>query len=206
MWRALLVVLLFLPGPLRADDRLVRLHAPAALVDSGVLEFILPRFSLKTGVKVDVTEGAADARLERGTGGPPVFAEAGGRSYALALEGGNEHAAQFRDWLTSEIGQRTVRIARQSIGWGLGLSGAAMVVAGCNTVPIENLEDSFTLTVKHSTGSGKAVAIDFLWMVDNSTSMCEEQFELSKNFDIFRDKLTNFFAIDPRVGHHRDDR
>ena len=34
-----------------------------------------------------------------------------------------------------EIGQRTVRIARQSIGWGLGLSGAAMVVAALGYIP-----------------------------------------------------------------------
>lgn len=34
-----------------------------------------------------------------------------------------------------EIGQRTVRIARQSIGWGLGLSGAAMFVAALGYIP-----------------------------------------------------------------------
>lgn len=33
------------------------------------------------------------------------------------------------------IGQRTVRIARQSIGWGLGLSGAAMLVAAMGYIP-----------------------------------------------------------------------
>jgi hypothetical protein len=76
---------------------------------------------------------------------------------------------------------------------------SSALALSCNNVPIENLEDSFTLTVRHSTGSGKAVAIDFLWMVDNSTSMCEEQFALAGNFDTFSAKLTNFFAIDPRV-------
>ena len=34
-----------------------------------------------------------------------------------------------------EIGQRTIRVARQSIGWGLALSAAAMVVAGAGYLP-----------------------------------------------------------------------
>lgn len=34
-----------------------------------------------------------------------------------------------------EIGQRTVRIARQSIAWGIGLSGVAMVVAALGYIP-----------------------------------------------------------------------
>lgn len=33
------------------------------------------------------------------------------------------------------IGQRTIRVARQSIGWGLGLSAVAMVVAGLGFLP-----------------------------------------------------------------------
>ena len=105
---AAFVIALFFAAPAAGEGKRFSLFADPALVESGVLKFILPRFSLKTGVRVELSEGAADVRLERGTSGLPVFAEAGGRSYALTLNGDNEHAARFRDWLTSDIGMRTV--------------------------------------------------------------------------------------------------
>lgn len=105
---AAFVIAIFVAFPAAGEGKRFSLSADPALVESGALKFILPRFSLKTGVKVDLTDGAADARLEAGTGEPPVFAEAGGRTFALSLNGESEHAARFRDWLTSEVGLRTV--------------------------------------------------------------------------------------------------
>lgn len=70
---------------------------------------------------------------------------------------------------------------------------------GCNSVPVESLEKSFTLKVKQSSGTSEKVKIDFLWVVDNSTSMCEEQVSLTDNFSIFTSSLTTAFQIAPRV-------
>lgn len=70
---------------------------------------------------------------------------------------------------------------------------------GCNDVPVANLERTFTLEVNSEAGTGSAVKIDFVWMVDNSTSMCEEQFALAKSFDTFTSQLKQFFSIDARV-------
>ena len=44
------------------------------------------------------------------------------------------------------------------------------------------------------------VKIDMLWVVDNSASMCQEQWELSRNFDMFVEKLqTDLTNLDVRL-------
>lgn len=85
---------------------------------------------------------------------------------------------------------------------GLGLAAllaSAALVAACNQTPVEGLEKSFTITVKKSSGTAEPVKIDFLWVVDNSSSMCEEQVSLADNFETFSNRLETFFQIDPRI-------
>lgn len=79
------------------------------------------------------------------------------------------------------------------------LVGLAGLLAACNETPVEGLEKSFTMTVNQRTGSSEPVPIDFLWVIDNSTSMCQEQFSLTKSFNQFTDALGQFFEIDPRI-------
>lgn len=78
----------------------------------------------------------------------------------------------------------------------------AMLIAGlvaCNDTPVEGLEKSFTLKVRTDSGTSDPVKIDFLWVVDNSTSMCEEQVALTESFGQFRTTLERFFQIDPQI-------
>jgi hypothetical protein len=75
---------------------------------------------------------------------------------------------------------------------------ALTLVAGCNEVPIEGLEKSLQIEVEKSSGE-EAVKIDFLWVVDNSTSMCEEQIQLAANFEQFTATLSDLFKLDPRL-------
>lgn len=100
-----------------AEERRIVLAASADLTASGLLRHLLPRFSLKTGTRVaavDLAEAAgADVllgpRAALGTG-RPVF-EAGGVVYLcrLAADGARARdAARFLDWLTSDVGRRTV--------------------------------------------------------------------------------------------------
>ena len=112
-----------------AQERQFALGAPAALQDSGLLEYLLPRFSLKNSIRITVVEtdgsdaGALDAVL---TAAPetrvdgeqrkadPVFADAQGTIYGLLLprapgaDPGAEYASRFADWLRSDTGLRTV--------------------------------------------------------------------------------------------------
>ena len=102
---AFVAALLPLAG--RAEEAPVRLYAPEALVETGIFTYILPRFTLKTRVRVDlVSEG--DAELQLGSEGQPVF-EGLGQVWHLAPQGTpRENAARFAAWLGGEVGGRTV--------------------------------------------------------------------------------------------------
>ena len=100
------------------EERRIVLAASAGLTETGFLKYLLPRFSLKTGIRVtpvvleegiqvDVKLGPADAVKEGRT------AFRGGKTVYLVgvAEGGAgrpEHAKRFVDWLLSKVGQRTV--------------------------------------------------------------------------------------------------
>lgn len=105
---AALALAMLPPAASAADD--FRLSAPRALLDSGLLKYVLPRFSLKTGVRIElVDEGTdADAVLAPEGDGTRVFTgpEA---TWRLRLRNpGHDGAQRFAGWLTSEIGQRTI--------------------------------------------------------------------------------------------------
>ncbi|PWE32576.1 hypothetical protein DDZ14_09265 [Maritimibacter sp. 55A14] len=98
------LALLLLAAPAAAGERGFTLRADPSLVASGLMDFILPRFSLKTGVQVTLTEDAADAVL--GPGGKRAAISGPDSIHRITAEG--EHASRFADWLLSDIGQRTV--------------------------------------------------------------------------------------------------
>jgi len=79
------------------------------------------------------------------------------------------------------------------------LAVLGLATAACNHTPVANLEKSFTLKVEAGTGDDSRVKIDFLWVVDNSSSMCQEQSALSSNFDKFVDSLEKNFDVDARI-------
>lgn len=94
-------------GIVHADDRLVRLAMPPELADSGLPQYMLPRFSLKTQVRVQVVPPGDDAEAEIGADGRPVFTGLG-RTWRLRLRGQHKGAQRFADWLTSDVGRRAV--------------------------------------------------------------------------------------------------
>lgn len=81
------------------------LAAPGSVTDSGVLKHILPRFSLKTGVRV-IADPDGAMQLAPEPPGDPVFGRAG-RIYHLRI-GQDPGQQRFRDWLLSDIGKRTI--------------------------------------------------------------------------------------------------
>lgn len=101
------LVLALLPLGAGADDHLLRLHAPAALRDTGLLGYLLPRFSLKTQVKVAQVAEAAAADIVLGDAGRALF-EGAGQVWHMNLATEDPDAARFADWLTGEVGRRTV--------------------------------------------------------------------------------------------------
>ncbi len=110
MRRALLFIMLIWPAlatstSAQSDDRTFRLAVPDELVESGLMAHVLPRFSLKTSRRAEITQEEADAVL--GPEGVPVFAR-GDVAYALALVTEDADARTFLDWLQSAAGQSAV--------------------------------------------------------------------------------------------------
>lgn len=99
----MLAALLSVPLPVAAQDKAFGLAVPAALAETGLMDYILPRFSLKTGIRVTQDAGA-DFAL--GDDGVPVFK---GPTQMWHLTDSVRPAEErFRDWLQSDIGKRTV--------------------------------------------------------------------------------------------------
>ncbi len=103
-----LVMAVVLPLAAQADDKRFSLAAPASLVESGLLDYLLPRFSLKTGVRIEVVPGKAAAEVALGTQEGRAVFTGSGETWRLRLRGNHPGAVRFVDWLTSEIGRRTV--------------------------------------------------------------------------------------------------
>ena len=99
-----LIALLFIPGHADADGTALRLLAPSDLVETGLLDYLLPRFSLKTGIKVDLVESEAEATF--GEQGAPVFR--GAETLWHLSTSDTAPATRFAAWLTSDIGKRAI--------------------------------------------------------------------------------------------------
>ncbi|MCL6282637.1 hypothetical protein M3P21_03760 [Ruegeria sp. 2012CJ41-6] len=91
-----------------ADDKRVAFYAPSALVESGLIRYIAPRFSLKTQVKVDLVGDPAQAELLLGPEGHALFSGLG-QTWHMQLRGEAKGAQRFADWLTSQVGSRTIQ-------------------------------------------------------------------------------------------------
>lgn len=81
----------------------------------------------------------------------------------------------------------------------------AVVVCGlattCNDYPVHSLLDSFEVRVTDQLTNEKPVKLDFLWVIDHSPSMCQEQRQLAKGFKNLTDVLNSFGegAIDAQM-------
>ena len=99
-----IVICVILPFAVIAQDRDFTLSAPAEIVETGFLKYLLPRFSLKHSVRVTQVENGGEITI--GTDGVPAFSGLGQvwritRSDAAGPE-------LFMGWLQSDIGQRTI--------------------------------------------------------------------------------------------------
>ena len=109
MLRPFLVILLLnLPFLARANEASsFRLAADEALIETGFLAYLMPRFSLKTARRAEIVGGAADMLLSPNADGAPALARGETVYYLEALT--DHPAAQiFAEWLLSEGGANTI--------------------------------------------------------------------------------------------------
>lgn len=104
--RALLLCLTLLlsSSPVAAQDSL-GLAVPVTVVDSGLLKHILPRFSLKTSIRV-TPDASGPMLLAPTPPGVPVF-QGDGVTYHLRIAD-DPRQQRFLDWLLSETGKTTI--------------------------------------------------------------------------------------------------
>jgi len=114
--------LLLVPALAPAQEPAFGLYAPAALAESGILRFLLPRFSLKTGIRPTLLtdESAAEARFNSNAGTPVM--QGAGEMWYLALSGEDtpegRKAERFLGWLLSDIGKRAIEKFGDDTGAG----------------------------------------------------------------------------------------
>lgn len=106
-----LAILCLLPlGSAVAQDKEFTLQAAPELIDSGLVKFLVPRFSMKTQVRVNVVPldaPRADA-VQLAPGSGTLVLARDGTDYLLTVPEGDADATRFGDWLAGEVGQRTV--------------------------------------------------------------------------------------------------
>lgn len=104
----LCVVMSLLAAPALAQSKTFTLAAPPALVDTGLLKFVLPRFSLKTSIRITVVAPgtAADAAFTLDGDGTPVFKR--DQDIWHMSQTGTDFTERFADWIVSDVGKRTI--------------------------------------------------------------------------------------------------
>lgn len=107
-WLLLILALSLAPFKAAAEDRLVRLHAPATLIETGLFDYILPRFTLKHRVRVELVDSPDSAHMTLGTDGQPLFTGPA-QTWAMQVHSPDHPGtATLADWLTGEVGRNTV--------------------------------------------------------------------------------------------------
>lgn len=93
-------------APLAGATQDLGLAAPRPVVESGLLKHILPRFSLKTGIRA-IAQPDGAMTLAAQAPGTPVF-QGADAVWHLRIDDQDNRQVRFRDWLTGEIGRRTI--------------------------------------------------------------------------------------------------
>jgi hypothetical protein len=106
------------------------LQVPATLQVTGLMRHILPRFSLKTGVRIImvVESDAADMVFTSEPVGTPVFEGLATVWYLKTADSTLVAGQRFEDWLRSDIGMRAVTSFERD--------GVALFIAASRTQPI----------------------------------------------------------------------
>ena len=187
MLRKLALVLALMPHAVAAQDKAFSLAAPDALVETGFFKYLLPRFSLKTGVRITLVEAQADATV--GPVGTPVFAQGDTIWHLDKTDGADTDA--FLDWLLSDVGKRTID--------AFAPDGTALFSADVQTVaPIR------TTILSGDAALGEGVSLEKCGrchVVNEKNRMnaigSTPSFALMRTFPDWQERFETFFILNP---------
>ena len=106
-----ILAIVLMAGVVQAQEKEITMVSDPELEVSGLWSYVLPRFKLKTGVKVHLVYGTAGLNgdvlmLQDGT--TPVMVSGDGLEFRATLNRTSPHGKRFMEWLVSEVGQRTI--------------------------------------------------------------------------------------------------
>ena len=184
-----ILAVLLNPGMLGAQEKSFRLSAPESLVETGFLKHLLPRFSLKTGVRITVVAPGDDAEAAFGTEGVPVFKGQGVLWQYSHVSG--THTDRFTDWLFSDTGKRTIEAFQPE--------GTPMFSAD---VSVEQVVVEATFDGDAVMGENLALALCGRCHVVNEKNKMNgigstPSFGLLRTFADWDNRFQSFFALNP---------
>lgn len=185
----LAILISLIPLASFSQDRLVRLYAPEQLVETGLFKFAMPRFSLKTQVKVALVDDPGGADMVIGADGTPLF-EGLGTVWAVTTRD-TPHTKKLMDWMRSDVGQRTI--------FGFAPDGATLFSA-----PSVKDVAVAAATIGDDAVLGKQVSRDKCarcHAVDDQTRMSTigstPSFFLLRTFEDWEDRFSIFYVLAP---------
>ena len=101
---------LMVSGPARPQEAGFGLSSPVMLEETGFLRFLLPRFSLKTGIRVALQVNNPEVIISTDSG-VPIMEGLGHVYYLQTTESRTpqgEKARRFAAWMESDIGRRAI--------------------------------------------------------------------------------------------------
>ena len=104
MFKKIVMLAVLIASPAFSQDKTFTWRTPDVLTSSGFIKYLLPRFSLKTGIRITSTITDGDAAF--GDAGVPVFRQED-RIWRLSKADG-AYTDKFAAWLLSETGKRTI--------------------------------------------------------------------------------------------------
>lgn len=176
-----------------AQSRSFRMSVPDTLVASGFLKHLLPRFSLKNSIRIELVAVGAEAEVHLSTEniGRPVFSGLGETWFLEAQVSDNDLVARFTDWLSSDVGRRTIETFKAE-------SGAIFVAA------VAEVEDTGPIEVTGDIVQGEKLAVIHCGrchMVNEATRLStigsSPSFAVMRSFADWQARFEAFFALNP---------
>jgi len=83
---------------------------------------------------------------------------------------------------------------------GILVTVVCLFASACADMPVHDVSKTFAIEVSEKTEHQDPIKLDFLWVIDNSASMCQEQTALATSFGKFADSLKKYLKnIDIRL-------
>ena len=166
------------------------------VIPSELVQYVVPRFSLKTRIRFDQVESSGDIQLVtvRPETGAEVMTLVSGETVYITAAGGAVESSDYRafvDWLVSEPGRATIADFELD-GRQIAIPTAADEAAPIEMVIVGNIDHGRELSRDHCRRCHKVDRADKYAGIDNAPS-----FHAMRTFDDWHIRFSTFYAVSP---------